>query len=214
MRLRLITKPAVEPVSVDEVKAFVRQDLTDDDTLFRSLIAAAREHVEKLAGRVMISQAWEGVLDGWPGGGASAGDGWFSGVIEAPVTFAREYGDTIDIPMGPIQSATVSTIDEDGTKTAFSGAYLDKMDGSSARLILKRDQSWPDLARDQAGVVVSFVAGYGNTAVDVPGDLKAAIRILVAHWYDNRVPVAEQATAPVPHTLSAILAPYRSLNLW
>jgi len=45
-------------------------------------------------------------------------------------------------------------------------------------------------------------------ASDVPDDLRQAIRLLLAHWYDHRA-----ATDAVPARVSALIAPYRMLSL-
>ena len=49
---------------------------------------------------------------------------------------------------------------------------------------------------------------------DVPEPLRQAIRLLVAHWYENRGLIAVgQSVAVLPATVAALLAPYRVLSL-
>ena len=49
---------------------------------------------------------------------------------------------------------------------------------------------------------------------DVPEPLRQAIRLLVAHWYENRGLVAAGSqTAMLPSTVAALVAPYRMLSL-
>ena len=49
---------------------------------------------------------------------------------------------------------------------------------------------------------------------DVPEPLRQAIRLLVAHWYENRGLVATGTTiAVLPATVAALIAPYRMLSL-
>jgi uncharacterized phiE125 gp8 family phage protein len=42
--------------------------------------------------------------------------------------------------------------------------------------------------------------------------LRQAIRLLAAHWYENRSLVADAAAA-LPETVAALIAPYRMLSL-
>jgi len=48
----------------------------------------------------------------------------------------------------------------------------------------------------------------------VPEPLRQAIRLLVAHWYENRGLVAiGREIAVLPETVAALIAPYRVLAL-
>ena len=63
------------------------------------------------------------------------------------------------------------------------------------------------LAAPEDGVSIDYVAGYGG-AEDVPADLKQAVLVLVAYWYENR----DLATAP-PLGFERLLAAYRRVRL-
>ena len=60
-----------------------------------------------------------------------------------------------------------------------------------------------------------MVCGYGDAATDVAEPLRQTIRLLVAHWYENRGLVASGATSvPVlSESVTALLAPYRMVSL-
>src|SRR3954468_1050233 len=60
-----IEGPAVEPVSVPDMRAYLRLDDGAEDDLVAALVKAARLSVEALAGRVMIDSLWRIALDGW-----------------------------------------------------------------------------------------------------------------------------------------------------
>jgi uncharacterized phiE125 gp8 family phage protein len=62
----LLTGPAIEPLSLDEAKAFLRVEHNDDDQVFSALIAAARTHIETQLQVALITQGWRIVLDCWP----------------------------------------------------------------------------------------------------------------------------------------------------
>ena len=62
----LLTPPALEPLTLDEAKAYLRVDTAADDDLIAALIAGARIHVEAQTRRALITQSWRLVLDAWP----------------------------------------------------------------------------------------------------------------------------------------------------
>ena len=71
----------------------------------------------------------------------------------------------------------------------------------------------PAPGRLAAGIEIDVVSGYGDDAADVPQPLRQAIRLLVAHWYENRGLAAVGAVTVLPSTVAALIAPYRMLSL-
>ncbi|HEY0266837.1 MAG TPA: head-tail connector protein, partial [Rhizomicrobium sp.] len=69
MSLQLNTPPAIEPVSLDQAKAWLRVESGgDEDALIAALIPAARARAEWHTGRAFVTQHWTLWLD-------SVGDG-------------------------------------------------------------------------------------------------------------------------------------------
>ena len=62
----LLSGPASEPVALDEARAYLRLDDTDEDALLTTLVTAARLHVESVTGLALLSQSWRVVRDDWP----------------------------------------------------------------------------------------------------------------------------------------------------
>lgn len=55
---------------------------------------------------------------------------------------------------------------------------------------------------------VAFISGYSEG--NEPADIRQAVRMLTAHWYENRIPVALGTVAPeIAHTLTELLGPWR-----
>jgi uncharacterized phiE125 gp8 family phage protein len=187
----LLTGPAVEPVTLDEAKAYLRVEHDDDDDVIAALIAGARVHVEAQTRRALITQSWRLIRDAWPEGGHIA-------ILPVPLralTAARVYrldGSAEDLdPAGFI------------AETAAAPAVLSFVSGVP-----------PAPGRIAAGIELDIAAGYGDAPADVPAGLRQAIRTLVAHWYENRGMIAAgQAAAVLPATATALLAPYRVLSL-
>ena len=164
MAIKVVTPPAVEPVSTSEAKAHCRVDISDDDTLIGSLIVGARAYVEAFVNRAMVTQTLELVLDRFP------------------------MGNTLALPMPPLQSVTsVTYYDESGTgATLSSSQYLVDTDSHPGWIVLKDGYTWPSTTLQAAnGVRIRFVAGYG-LAASVPQMYKQAILMMVGHYYENR----------------------------
>lgn len=63
MYLRLVTPPAVEPVTLEEAKQHLKIDGNEDDSLINALITAARQRAEEYTRRAFITQTWEVAVD-------------------------------------------------------------------------------------------------------------------------------------------------------
>lgn len=188
-RLSLITAPTCEPVTLEEAKAHLRIIGTDDDDYISNLIAAARDKVEMLTQRALISQEWLALWDCFPS------------------------GRVIQLPKGKVSAITHIKYYADGASvlsTLFSSLYRTDLYSNPARIILLENCSWPSTWEDGDAVQVQFVAGYGTTAADVPAELKQAILILVAHWYSVRNPVVVgPSVSDMPKTVEYLAMPYR-----
>lgn len=63
----IIEKPAaVDPVTLDEMKNFLRVSITDDDALIRSLIKGATRRVETFTDRSFVAKGFRQGLDSFP----------------------------------------------------------------------------------------------------------------------------------------------------
>src|ERR1700733_11358885 len=69
MGLILITPPAVEPVSLSELKEFLKVDPTDttQDNVLATLAMAARSWCEVFTARRFVQQTWALFMDFFPG---------------------------------------------------------------------------------------------------------------------------------------------------
>lgn len=191
--LTLTSEPASEPVTVAELRAWVRQDQTTDDAVLESLGKAARSMVEKLAGRQLVTATWVLSLDGfpWPGGWA---------FLEAPTIFPDPH--TIRVPKAPLQSVTsVQYYDlGDTLQTLDAGTYVVDAATDPGRIFLAMNKVWPVTRLRPAAVRITFVAGYG-AAGSVPEEAKLAIKMAVANWYENR----GEAASELPMASKALL---------
>ncbi|MEK8122401.1 hypothetical protein WOB59_04725 [Methylocystis sp. IM4] len=68
MRPVLIGAPATEPVSLTEMKAWLREDGSEEDQLIQALVVSARMTLEAYTRRFFVTQSWRVMLDTWPRG--------------------------------------------------------------------------------------------------------------------------------------------------
>ena len=185
----LLTPPATEPLTLAEAKSYLRVETDDDDAVIAALVSAARSHVEAQTRRALISQTWRLVRDQWPRDGRIA-------VVPAPL---REVAAArIRDSQGAAHTIDVQAFIVDPGASVISFA------------------PWSLAAPSQiaSGIEIDVDVGYGDAGGDVPEPLRQAIRLLVAHWYENRGLIAiGHEVAVLPATVAALIAPYRVLAL-
>ena len=79
-------------------------------------------------------------------------------------------------------------------------------------MVLKDGYTWPDLEDDRPGAVeITYVAGYGDNASDVPEDLRTALRFILADWYENRGDQMQKRNEalPIPKQAHSLAWQYR-----
>lgn len=59
MELNLVTPPTEEPLTLDEVRWYLKLPSTREDDHVKSLISSARAYVEGTTGRALIKQKWK-----------------------------------------------------------------------------------------------------------------------------------------------------------
>ena len=187
----LLAGPAAEPVTLAEAKQFLRVEHDDDDDIIAALIAGSRIHVETQTRRALITQNWRLTRDVWPA------TGWVA---------------LLPVPVKTLDAVRVSR--SDGTTLALdvAGFALDKS-AAPARLSFVHGVP-PAPGRAAAGIEIDITCGYGDASTNVPEPLRHAIRLLVAHWYENRgIVAAGGEVAVLPQSVAALIAPYRVLAL-
>jgi uncharacterized phiE125 gp8 family phage protein len=192
MALRIITPPAEEPVTLEEVKSHCEITFDDKDDLLNALITTARELVENQTHRAFVEREVEWLLDRFP---------------------CHEF----QFPVTPVIAVTsIKYDDDDGTEqTVLEADYAVDLISEPARIWPGVDFVWPSSYQQPNAVRVVFTAGYasgdsGGSPVDlaanVPEIAKLAIKMLVAHWFENReaVLVGDQAQE-VPFAVKVLM---------
>ena len=191
------TAPAVEPLTLADVKAHLRIDSNEEDALLQSLILTSRLHVEVALGLALITQTWSCFFDRWP--------------LALSSSVAA-----LNLPLSPVKSVeAVRIYAEDGTFASLplSGFTFD-LASRTPRVIRRLGTQTTDPGRRMNGIEISVTAGFGATAADVPAPIRQALLLLVAHWYEHRDPGeigSPDARIPIP--ISALLASYIPVRL-
>jgi uncharacterized phiE125 gp8 family phage protein len=186
VRLRVVTPPAAEPVTLAEAKAHLRLESAEDDTYVSALIQAARQHVEEVCWRGVVTQTREAVLEGFPD-------------CEA-----------VELPGGNLGAvSSVVYVDVDGAEqTLATSAYEADTVSVPGRLVLAYGASWPSTRSQWNAVRVRYTVGW--EVADVPMPIRQAVLLLVGQMYEHRVPeITGTIVSGVSFAVDALLAPYR-----
>ena len=184
--LTLTTPPMGEPLLLPDVKLFLRIDHDADDTLIASMIRTARSFVERRLDIALLRQNWTVSLDCVPTG---------------PITIRPGKVDAI-------QTATVTYGDDE--PRLLEAEQLRLVRSVPAKLVFDLD-----LAHGEGGITsidVTFSTGW-TTIDDVPEDLRHAVMLLVAHYYEERELFAAGRYVPVPHGLQTHIEAFREVRL-
>lgn len=145
------------------VSVVVNSAITSEDDDLTDLITDAREEVEKVTNRRLLSQTWDYILDEFPD------------------------DDYIRIPYGNLQSVTsIIYKDSAGTSTTMTVTtdYLVETNGDQyGRIVLPYGGSWPSFtAYPSNPITIRFVCGW-TTAALVPKTLKRAVKFVAEQLY-------------------------------
>lgn len=185
----LVTAPAVVPVDLPSVKAWLRVDYGDEDENIRLMINSAVAYLDGyrgILGRCLINQVWS--------------------------TSHRSWAKRIPAVMPNVSAAVVKYYDINGTQQTVSASdYRVHAD----YIYFKNSFGHPQLEVDRDDpITVEWTCGFGAAATDIPQDIKDAIKTLVAHWFENReaiVPNERRVELErMPLSFTDIVAKYRT----
>lgn len=190
-QLERVAGPAVEPLTVAEAKRYLRveDDFADDDDLIADLIAAARELCETRTDRTFLATRWRLTLDGAEAGrfagwaGPGPGRGYGPGPGDEP--------GAIRLPRPPLLAVeSVEWTGGAGPIAIDPGDYL-ATPGTPGTVEPGAGLVVPPSLGIAGPVAITFAAGYGPDASDLPAAARLAVRMLVAFFYDRRATADE-----------------------
>jgi uncharacterized phiE125 gp8 family phage protein len=178
--------PAVLPVSLDELKAHLKVTATDEDDLISACLDSAIDQLdaEGELGRPIIAQDWR-------------------------ETFARPPSLDLLLGMpGALSIVSVRYRDAAGLWQDASLADFALYEGEECPFV--RSDSWPSVGSYPNALEVTYRAGFGEAADDVPAPIRQAIKILAAHYYEVRdLVIIGASVAEVPVSVNRLISKYR-----
>ena len=191
MTEKQITAPSTEPVSLADLKAHLRVEDDTDNALITALGKAAREYAERYTGRQLITAEWRVQFDAFP-----EGDNPIN--LPHPPLLNTISGGGSGSGTSTDSGVTITYVDTSGaSQTLASSRYVVDDESFLGRIYLAYGQTWPTVRDQRNAITVTYSAGYGAAATDIPETICAAIKLLVGHWYENREPVGMDNAVPV-----------------
>lgn len=182
----VVSVDGIEPVSIDYVKNYIRQDYAADDDVINLQITAAREIVEKYIDSTIVDKTLKVQLFDFQ-------------------EYDFENGYLLkDIPYGPNQNVSaVAYINNDGEEVAITNYTVYGL--KNKRIKIPRSGSL--LQSFAEAYNITFTAGMGN---QVPNVIKDVIAKIIAHLYETRgVAVYDMSVADIPLDYKELLKPFR-----
>jgi uncharacterized phiE125 gp8 family phage protein len=174
-----------EPVSLDEVKAHLRLTASSEDASVAGFAVAARKTLEARLGLAFTAQVWRLALDHPP-------------------------ADILTLPIGPVSGIESVTLNlADGGSVAISSDHYQFEGGRDGRL---RFNAAVSTGARLGALVIDFATGWPDTD-DIPADLKLAVKLLAAHYFEHREAVGDAGLATMPESVAALIAPWRRVRL-
>jgi len=168
---RLVTAPAVEPLSIAEARLQCRVEVGDEDAILREAIVGSRQDAEEYLNRGVITQPWSLAL----------GD-WFD-VIPLPMAAPLQN----DPDATPSTAPVVTYYAADGTLTTLaSSAFLVDVVSEPGRLLRAPNRVWPALQSDrQQRVFITYTVGWTAPHL-VPQRIRDGIAVMVRARYERQ----------------------------
>lgn len=186
MSLQRLAAPQTEPVSVADLRDWLKIDAGDEDATLAALIEAARTTLEGWTRRAFVTQSWR-------------------------FTYAGSFADGVArLPLAPVVSILdVRLYDAAGAATTLPPeSYALETDDQRPGLRLLDPPGGTSATR----CVVEAVFGYGPAPADTPAPLRQAILMLASCWHARRGDHAD-ADRAIPVAVSRLVAPYRRAGL-
>jgi len=199
--IKVTTEPTAEPLSLQEVKEYLRVDDATDERVVQPLIIAARQFAEEHMNRALMQQTFTLMLDAV----IDQDQPLYEGMRTAPdLNYYKNY---IVLPKSPVQSVTsVKTFDDSDTATTMASTkyYVDTQ-REPARIVLRTGETFPTALRVANAIEVIYVAGY-TSAFTIPEPIRLGMLQHIAYMYEHRGDMYEAQGAPT--LMKSLYAPY------
>ena len=179
----IVTPAATDPVTLAELKEWLRVDGTDQDDLITSLISSATEWAENYTHRAFVER-------------------------DLDVDFAHfpHVGQDLYLPSPPLRVLTAVTyVDSAGVAQVYDVADLDIF--PSTGLVRVKPTAVEDWPQGVFGVECLYTAGFGPTAAETPEEVKTAIKVAVTQNFlfrGDQIAGSQFSTAQLKSSMSLL----------
>lgn len=174
-------------LTLNEIRDQTRMETNDEDPYLINLISVATSYLDGPNGilsKCLLTQTFE---------------------IDTP-----SLETSFKLPIIPVQSYTATYYDANDSQQTLAQIFRIHKSPNGDYLKLIEGQSIPSLSSRDDAVTFTFVCGYGASRQSVPVEIRQAATLLVAHWFEQREPVAFGAQpAEIPFSVDALLANHR-----
>jgi len=184
--LRVVTPPAVEPVTLTMAKLHCRVDTTDDDAYITNLIVAAREWCESFTGMTFVHAELAIRFDSLPE--------FFT--LPRPPMAADNTATPVSITLTALDGVT---------SVVSTATYRVDRFSKPGVVRLANAKAWPSHSADFNAVEARWWAGYSADASAVPQRVKNAMLMLIAWWYERRMAADQAGLVEVPMGVKDLL---------
>ena len=155
-------------VELDEAKAHLQVDFSDDDTIIQFFIDTAQDLIQDYTNQLFETQVQEGLFSNVE----------YSQFESLPyVTFKR-------FPVTDISKVEIHNGTAFITLTLTTDYLIEQREKQFPRVLFKEIANFSD-ENEAYPIRITATCGYANAAA-VPNKIKMAIRMLAAEFYDNR----------------------------
>ena len=189
-RLRRTQAPTDFPLALQEIVAHLRLDPTSDQGPEAALLTGMRDAavgaLERYCSNAIMPQGWTLTLHAFPPS--------YSG---------------LELPIPPFATLTSITVNGDDLDLAD---FVVEPDDRLPATLYAVTNVWPSAQRGPLAIAIVFQCGYANTD-KVPPDIKQALLMAIATWYENRESLQQFTLTPMIEIgWQALLAPYRQVG--
>ena len=177
----VLTEAGAPPSAAVPVRAFAGHlrlgtgfaDDGSEDAVLELYLRSAMAAIEARVGRALLARAFSLRVSRW-----------------------REEASQ-GLPIGPVRSVeAVVLVDAEGLASEIEPERWSVVrDSQRPRLVGRFGRSLPKIPRG-GHAEIRFTAGFGEAWEDVPADLRQAVFLLAAHFYENRAEGAVAGTMP------------------
>lgn len=193
----ILTELSVPPAAAVPVRAFAEHlrlgsgfaDDGSEDAVLEAYLRAAMAAIEARLGRVLLARPFAWTVTRW-----------------------REEASQ-GLPLAPVVGVEGITLkDADGVETAVDPDLWSVLrDAHRPRLVGRFGRSLPRIPRG-GEAEVRFTAGFGAGWEDVPADLRQAVLLLAAHFYENRADTGA-VSGTMPFGVLVLIEAYKATRI-